>query len=110
MKNIYLLLITILILGILASFFSCGKSKKDDHLVLEDITSKANKEEGYNDIYLKIIEETKTPSTHNYTAKGLYKNTVVGLKFEVKSNMPKGIEVDGSLDAKNGFISNPLKS
>ena len=96
-------------MGILSSLFGCSKSEKKKTLALEEITSFADKEEGFNDVFLKIVEESKTQSTHNYVAKGLYKNTIVGIKFEIKSNLPKGIESDGSLDAKNGFIPNPLK-
>lgn len=108
MKNINHFLIAILIMGILSSLLGCIKSEKKQTLTLEDITLFADKEEGFNDIFLKIIEESKTQTTHIYVAKGLYKNKIVGIKFEIKSNLPKGIESDGSF-AKNGFITNPLK-
>lgn len=94
-------------MGILSTLFGCGKS--ESKIKLEEITSRADLSEGFNDVYLKIVEETKIDSKIIYVAKGLYKNEVVGVKFEVKSDMPIGIKSDGDLDAENGFINNPLK-
>jgi len=92
---------TIILMGLLSWLFGCKdnsgnaqtKTTSDD-TKLEDITSRINPEEGFADIFLKIVSDTKTDTTHIYIAKGLYKNKTVGLQFEVKSNISAGI-VDG---------------
>lgn len=65
---------------------------------LEDITSRIDPEEGWNDIFLKISEKTKTQSSVIYTAKGLYKEQVVGISVEVQTNMAAGLLPSGEIN------------
>lgn len=95
-----------------ASLFGCAQTSKNennDKVVLEEITSRTDTSEGFSDIFLRITEETKTDSSHIYIAKGLYKKKVIGLKFEVKSNMPNGITPEGEINSKSGIIYQAVK-
>lgn len=65
--------------------------------------------EGFSDIFLKIVSETKTDSSHLYIAKGLFEGKTVGLKFEVKSNIPNGITSQGEMNPAHGFTHNAVK-
>lgn len=55
---------------------------------LEEITSRIDPEEGWNDVFLKITDQTRTPSSVTYTARGLYEGQIVGIAVEVQTNMP----------------------
>lgn len=95
----------------LFSFFGCknnAQTNKSENTKFEDITSRIDPEEGFIDIFLKIIEDTKTDTSHIYIAKGLYKNKTVGLQIEVSSNIRAGI-VGGEIDSKNGFVLNGVQ-
>lgn len=100
---------SILILSLFSIFSNCNKSSNSPDSNLKEITEVADQEEGFVDISLKIVSEQKTKDSYIYIAKGLFQSKIVGAKFEVKSNMPNGINNDGSLDAKNGFIRNGIK-
>nr|WP_315238990.1 hypothetical protein [uncultured Flavobacterium sp.] len=99
---------TIIILSIFSLFFGCNKSVNSPSISLTEITEVAE-QEGFKDVVLKIVSEEKIKDSYVYIAKGLSNSKVVGLKFEIKSNLPNGINSDGSLDAKNGFIRNAIK-
>lgn len=107
------LLTLIFAMGILSTLFGCGqdnnKKQNTNDLKLEEITSRTDTSEGFNDIFSKITSDLKSDTTHTYVAKGLYKNKTVGLQFEVKSNMPNGITAEGEMNSKNGFIRNAVK-
>ncbi len=85
--------------------YSCDSNHSnpaaDDSTVFEEITARINPEEGWNDIFLKIVKDQKTDSSHIYTVKGLYKKQTVGLEIEVKSNIGAGI-VDGKPNVNSG--------
>jgi hypothetical protein len=85
--------------------FSCESNPSnpaaDDSIVLEEITARINPEDGWNDIFLKIVKDQKTDSSHIYTVKGLYKKHTVGLQIEVNSNIGAGI-VDGKVNVNSG--------
>ena len=66
---------------------------------LSDITLRIDTADGFKDIFLRIVTEVKTDSSHIYIAKGLYKTDTVGLQIEVKSGQCAGI----SSDAKDPF-------
>jgi hypothetical protein len=100
---------TIIILGLFSLFFGCNKSSHSESINLTQITEVAEQEEGFKDIFLKIVSEEKIKDSYVYVAKGLSGSKVVGLKFEIKSNLPNGIDSDGNLDPKNGFIRNAIK-
>jgi hypothetical protein len=76
---------------------------------LSEISKVTEQEEGFQDFFLKIVSEEKIKDSYVYIAKGLFNSKVVGLKFEIISNLPSGIDSDGNLDAKNGFIRNAIK-
>ncbi|SHE67821.1 hypothetical protein SAMN04488522_101894 [Pedobacter caeni] len=90
-------------MGFIASLFGCNSEKTPQHTKLEEITLRADPSEGFSDIYLKIISDKPTDSTHIYVAKGLYHGKTVGIQVEVKSNMPAGITQNGEI-SNAGFI------
>lgn len=85
--------------------FSCESNHSspatNDTTVLEEITARIDPQEGWNDIFLKIVKDQKTDSSHIYTVKGLYKKQTVGLQIEVNSNIGAGI-LDGKPDVNSG--------
>lgn len=82
--------------------------RKYENIKLEDITSRFDPEEGWNDIFLKITSEKITKTTHIYIAKGLYKGKTVGLQIEINSKISVGI-VNGQIDNKNGFVTKGIQ-
>lgn len=82
--------------------------RKYENIKLEDITSRFDPEEGWNDIFLKITSEKITKTTHIYIAKGLYKGKTVGLQIEINSKISAGI-VNGQIDNKNGFVTKGIQ-
>lgn len=94
--------------------FGCNSSETNvqtnnsDNTKLEEITSRSNPDEGWNDIFLKITEDTKTDTSHIYIAKGLFKNKTIGLQIEVSSKIGAGI-VNGQHDVSAGFVKNAVK-
>jgi hypothetical protein len=88
---------TIFFMGLLISLFGCNRNNNkipinnvQDSIKLTDITSRT--EEGFSDVFLTIVSDTKTDTSHIYITKGLYKGRTVGLQFEVKSMINAGIE------------------
>jgi hypothetical protein len=79
-----------------------------DNVILEDITSRIDKEEGWSDVYLKITSEIKTDISHVYVVKGLFCNKIVGIQIEISSKIQAGI-VNGQLDSKVGFARNAVQ-
>ncbi|MCD0470716.1 hypothetical protein [Flavobacterium sp. JAS] len=96
-------------MSLFSLFFGCNKSSNSASINLEQITEVAEKEKGFKDILLKIVSEQKMEDSYVYIAKGLSGSKVVGLKFEIKSYLPNGIDSNGNLDPKNGFIRNAIK-
>ncbi len=92
-------------MGVFASLFGCGQKS----VKLEEITSRTDMEEGFQDVFLAIVNDSKTDSTHIYVVKGLYKNEEVGLQIEVESNMENGITPEGEVNSKGGFVHNAVK-
>lgn len=107
-------LTAIFLMGLFSFLFGCknndsnARTSNSDNAKIEEITSRIDPEEGWNDIFLKITEETKTDTSHIYIAKGLYKNKIVGLQIEVSSKIGPGI-VDGKPDGKAGFMANAVQ-
>ena len=98
-------------MGIFSFLFGC-KNKNNElqqatslgDVHLEEITSRMNVDEGWCDIYMKIVSDIKTDSSHVYTVKGLYKGDIVGLQIEVRSDIGAGI-VNGSVSGGSGFLA-----
>ena len=107
-------LIAIIFMGLFSFLFGCKNNDKNtqrnnsENIKIEEITSRINAEEGWSDIFLKIIEDTKTDTAHIYIAKGLYNSKTVGLKIEVSSKIGAGI-VDGKPNGKVGFVANAVQ-
>jgi hypothetical protein len=75
---------------------------------LEDITSRFDPQEGWKDIFLKITEQTEAQDSIVFTAKGLYKEQIVGLDVEVKKNMVAGLLPSGEIN-QNAFYRDGIK-
>ena len=75
---------------------------------LEEITSRIDPEEGWNDIFLKITDLTKTPCSVIYTAKGLYEEQIVGICVEVQTNMAAGLLPSGEIN-QDAFYRDGIK-
>lgn len=107
-------LTAIILMGLFSFLFGCknndssAETNNFGNTKIEDITSRIDLEEGWSDIFLKIIENKKTDTSHIYIAKGLYKNKTVGLQIEVSSKIGAGI-VDGKPDGKAGFVANAVQ-
>lgn len=98
-------------MGIFSFLFGCknktNESQQTDNggdVQLEEITSRIDPEEGWFDIYMKIVSEIRTDSSYVYTVKGLYKGNTVGLQIEVRSDIGAGI-VNGSVSGGSGFLA-----
>jgi hypothetical protein len=102
-------LLKIITLSFFTFLFGCNKSSNLSFPNLNEITEVSDQEEGFKDIIMNIVSVESIKDTHIFIAKGLFHSKIVGLKFEVKSNIQKGINIDGSLDAKNGFIRDGIK-
>lgn len=105
----------ILLMGLLTCLFGCKDNPGNAQTKtistdakLEEIASRMNPDEGFADIFLKIISDSKTDTTHIYIAKGFYKGKTVGLQFEVKSNIGAGI-VDGKPNSNRGFVGKGVR-
>lgn len=75
---------------------------------LEDITSRFNIEEGWNDIFLKITEQIENENSVTYTAKGLYNEQTVGILIEVIKNMEPGLLPSGEIN-QEAFYRDGIK-
>ena len=98
----------IIIMGFFSFLFGCKNNNNQNvqhsnDINLEQITSRIDVEEGWKDIFLKITEDKRTDTSHIYTAKGLYKEEVVGLQIEISSEINAGF-IGNEIDNKNGFV------
>ncbi len=93
--------------GLFSILFGCG-SANHGTTTLEEITSKTDLDEGFADIFLKIVSDDKKADTHVYVAKGLYKGKTVGLRFEVKSDMSGGLTSRGEINS-GGFVREAVR-
>ena len=107
------LLIQIIAMGLFSTLFGCGqnndKKQQTNSPKLADITSRTDTSEGFSDIFLTITSSIKTDTTNIYIGQGLYKNKLVGLKFEINSKLPFGITSDGEINSKGGFVRKGVK-
>lgn len=100
-----------LITLILCTFLGCSNASRttlSSGIQLEEIVKEEIEDEGFVDVYLKIVSETKTDSSYIYVAKGLYKEQVLGLELEVRSNLPAGL-INSSLGAEGAFASQGVR-
>lgn len=94
-------------IAFITSLFACSPGSTTKTNQLEEITSRTDTTEGFSDIYLKIISDQSKDGLHIYLTKGLHNGKIVGIQFEVKSNMPAGLTPEGGM-GENGFIQNPV--
>jgi len=101
-------------MGLFSLLFGCkdgpGKAQQPSEaskIKLEEITSRMDPKEGWSDIFFKITSEVKTDSTHSYVAKGIYNGKMVGLRFEVRSDIKAGL-IEGK-PAQNGFVGDAVR-
>jgi hypothetical protein len=107
------LLFQTLTMGLFSMLFGCGhgqeKNQNHNSKQLYEITSRTDTSEGFSDIFLSITNEVKTDTSHIYIGQGLYKNKTVGLKLEIRSNLPAGITSGGELNPNGGVAWNAVK-
>lgn len=107
------LLFQILIMGLFSMLFGCGREQQKNQNAnsqqLYEITSRTDTSEGFSDIFLSIISEIKIDTSHIYIGQGLYKSKTVGLKLEIKSNLPAGITSSGEINMKGGLVRDAVK-
>ena len=77
-------------MGLFSFFCGCksgsGKAQQKNHsesVELADITSRIDQEEGWIDIFLKIMSDIKTDNSHIYVAEGLYKKKLLDFKLRL---------------------------
>ena len=108
-------LLIIFFMGFFSWLFGCRTNDTKQEIVsndtmkikLEEITDHIDTAEDWNDIFLKIVSEIKTDSSHIYISKGLYHGNIVGIKCEIKNNIKAGI-VNGKMNEK-GFARNSIQ-
>ncbi|WP_144243331.1 hypothetical protein [Sphingobacterium sp. ML3W] len=59
-------------------------------------------------LFLRIVDDVKTDSSHIYTAKSVYKGDTVGLKVEVVNMIPAGI-ISDQANEEVGFTKGKIK-
>jgi len=103
-------------MGLFTWFFGCknadnkvDNSADDRSVVLEEITSRFDPEEGWHDCFFKIISSTSTDSTTTFVCKGLHKGKAVGLQFEVRTDMGAGITPAGELNSEAGLVKKAVQ-
>ncbi|MGS2761839.1 hypothetical protein [Sinomicrobium sp. M5D2P9] len=105
-------LTTIILMALFSFLFGCkninNNAQASNNTIFEEIASRIGPKEGFVDIFLKIIEDAKTDTSHIYIAKGLYKNKTVGLQIEVSSEISAGI-IEDEIASKNRFILNGVQ-
>ena len=102
MKSINLIILS----GILGLIISCqGRNNSTAGFPLEEITSRLDTSSGFIDVFLRIVSDDETDSSHVYVAKGLYKGKTVGLKFEVV----QGITSERTIFSQQDFAYHSVK-
>jgi len=74
---------------------------------LEEITAHIDPVEGWNDVFLKIIDKTNNENSVIFTCQGLYNGFTLGLKVEVKKNMEAGLLASGEIN-RDAFYRNGI--
>lgn len=80
----------------------------DNEIILEEIASRVDTSEGWMDIFLKIVSDTKTEHSHVYIVKGLHKGKIVGFQLELSSQIGAGF-LNGRPNTKGAFVSDAVK-
>jgi hypothetical protein len=103
-------------MGLFTWLFGCKNAdNKSDNtsdnktVVLKEITSRFDADEGWHDVFFSIVSMTSTDSTRTYICKGLNKGKTVGLQVETRKDMGAGITPAGELNSQMGFIKNAVQ-
>jgi len=98
---------TLFALALAAVSGGCNSGRsKDQRAILERSLEPyvLNHEVKNPSIYLSLVETTETDSSHVYLAKALNGEDTIGLRIEIRNNIPPGIRPDGTPDEQNGFV------
>lgn len=109
MKAIKSILATALISATLLT--SCGNANnsKDDGAKTVSLAKFTNdKADVSQHLFLRIVDESQTDSSHIYVVKSVYETDTVGLKVEVLKDIKPGIDGHGR-PVKNGFVKGAIK-
>jgi len=99
-------------LALAIAFAGCnGNAGKDQRAVLERNLEPYVLNHGVENpsIYLSLVETTETDSTYSYLAKALNGKDTIGLRIEVRNDIPAGILPDGRPDEANGFVRGGIR-
>ncbi len=98
--------------GVLAAllFASCGNSTNSSQSAtgpsLEKFTN--DKTAVKQQLFLRIVDESQTDSSHIYVAKSVFEQDTVGLQVEVLKNIKPGVNGQGR-PVEDGFVRGALK-
>lgn len=109
MKAIKSLLATSAIaISVLSSCGNSSHSEKSNEAIpsLEKLTN--NKTAEKQQLFLRIVENSQTDSSHIYVAKSVFEQDTVGLQVEVLKNIKPGINSDGR-PTEDGFVKGAIK-
>lgn len=87
---------------ILVALIGCSRPKEKE-MNLKEITELVEREEGFEDIGLQIIEKVVKDEKVIFIGQGMFNGDTVGLKFEALREFKAGALPGGGLDSKNGF-------
>lgn len=94
----------------LATFASCNNAKDSKNETstdrLENFTN--NKDADKQQLFLRIVDELQTDSSHIYVAKSVFEQDTVGLQFEVLNAIKPGVNGQGQ-PTEQGFVKGAIK-
>src|SRR5690606_7980230 len=90
---------------------SCGNSSNSEESgntapSLEKLTT--DKAEVKHQLFLRIVDESQTDSSHVYVAKSVFEQDTVGLQVEVLKNITPGVNGQGR-PVEDGFVKGAIK-
>jgi len=96
----------------LAVLSSCGNNQSHDNsakstLNLAEFTNSNTPEK--KSFFLRIVDEQIKDSSVVYTAKSIFNQDTIGLKFEFKNDIPAGVNADGSVNEQTGFSEGSIR-
>jgi hypothetical protein len=108
MKAIKSILATVLAVGLLSS---CGNSGNSNQTAstspsLEKFTNDKAAEK--QQLFLRIVDESQTDSSHVYVVKSVFEQDTVGLQLEVLNNITPGVNGQGR-PVEEGFVKGAIK-
>lgn len=92
--------------SLLASCGNSNDSQKSPELSLASFTN--NKDADKQQLFLRIVNESKTDSSYIYTAKSVFEQDTVGLQVEVLNGIKPGVNGQGQ-PIEEGFVNGAIK-